>query len=515
MSDGVKILDGKMGRVWRRIWFPLLVFSIFMILLVGKNELYNRFLANFSGVGKVIFEYGSQIGVWLSGAFLAQRFFTVFVWDGVIAGISGRPVPRLPKDFTGMLFFGIAGMGVVATVFDKSITGIWATSGVFGIVLGIALRNVILDVFIGLSMHVEQSFRIGDWVMVHQNRRDTHIVGQVIEINWRTTRLKTTEKNMIVVPNSKMGEAILTNYMKPKPYFRIDLDFVLDYSVPPNRAVRLLEGAVKSLVDDTRILGQPEPEVRLDRALSYGQKYEVRFFILPTGVSPKESRHLVNRRVVEHLASAGISPAMEREIVYLEKDSRLEESDPAQDERIRGTFCANSLFGKLPETEINHLVGYVKVSEHKAGKSLFRQGNKGTSMFVLMEGLLSSEVEYQDILISTVKESIQPTEHFGEECVLGPNLRGATVKAVTDCLVLEISAKVVMEVAGRSGAFLSLLNQETSLSKLKTIEGKYKVSKSSAISGKKSRTRKPLSSSIQTFFTDLFPSPPTSKKEKL
>jgi hypothetical protein len=77
---------------------------------------------------KVIFEYGSQIGVWLSGAFLAQRFFTVFVWDGVIAGISGRPVPRLPKDFTGMLFFGIAGMGVVGTVFDKSITGIWATS---------------------------------------------------------------------------------------------------------------------------------------------------------------------------------------------------------------------------------------------------------------------------------------------------------------------------------------------------------------------------------------------------
>ena len=86
-------------------------------------------------------------------------------------------------------------MGVVATVFDKSITGIWATSGVFGIILGIALRNVILDVFIGLSMHVEQSFRIGDWVMVHQNRRENHIVGQVIEINWRTTRLKTTEKH--------------------------------------------------------------------------------------------------------------------------------------------------------------------------------------------------------------------------------------------------------------------------------------------------------------------------------
>ena len=124
---------------------------------------------------------------------------------------------------------------------------------------------------------------------------------------------------MIVVPNSKMGEAVLTNYMQPKPYFRIDLEFVLDYSVSPNRAIRLLTGAVKSLTDNSRILDEPEPEVRLDEALHYGQKYEVRFFILPTGVSPKESRHIVNRRVLEHLSRAGVFPAMEKEIVYVER----------------------------------------------------------------------------------------------------------------------------------------------------------------------------------------------------
>lgn len=510
--DGVKILEGKLGRVLIRMWFPVFVFSVFIILLLGKEELYERFLSNFSGVGKVIFEYGSPIGVWLSGAFLAQRFFTVFVWDGVIAGISGRPVPRLPKDFTGMLFFGIAGMGVVATVFDKSITGIWATSGVFGIVLGIALRNVILDVFIGLSMHVEQSFRIGDWVMVHQNRRETHIVGQVIEINWRTTRLKTTEKNMIVIPNSKMGEAVLTNYMQPKPYFRIDLEFVLDYSVAPNRAIRLLGAAVKSLTDDSRILNHPEPEIRLDEALNYGQKYEVRFFILPTGVSPKESRHLVNRRVVEHLARAGISPAMEREIVYLEKNNGKDRSGNEGDYNVRNILDSNALFSRLPKQEINHLIGYFRMKECAAGENLFRQGNEGKTMFVLMEGLLSSEVEYEEVETSVVRESIQPTEHFGEECVLGPNTRSATVKAVTDCQVLEISAEAVMEVAKRNGAFLTMLNQETSLSKIKTIEGKHKVSKPSTAPFQKSSSKKPLTSSIQTFFTDLFPSPPSSKK---
>ena len=97
---------------------------------------------------------------------------------------------------------------------------------------------------------------------------------------------------MIVVPNSKMGEAILTNYMQPKPYFRIDLEFVLDYSVPPNRAIRLLEGAVKSLVDDTRILGQPEQKCDWIEHLVMDKNTKcVSLFF--TGVSPKEIRGIL------------------------------------------------------------------------------------------------------------------------------------------------------------------------------------------------------------------------------
>ncbi|MGY8713591.1 MAG: mechanosensitive ion channel family protein, partial [Verrucomicrobiia bacterium] len=288
-----------------KFWIPMSAFFFFLISIVSKEELLTRFLGNASLVVRQVVEYGSQIGLWLSTAFLVQRMITVFIWDGLITGISGRPVPRLPKDVTAICIFAVAMIGILATVFDQSVTGIWATSGVVSIVIGIALRNVILDVFIGLSMHVEQSFRIGDWVMVHQNRRETHIVGQVVEINWRTTRLKTTANNLVVVPNSKMGEAILTNYMRPDPHFRIDLNFVLDYSVSPDRAIRVLMAGVRALAEDDKgILLDPAPEVRLDEALSGGQRYEVRFFILPVNISPNESRHIVNKSVIEHLARA-------------------------------------------------------------------------------------------------------------------------------------------------------------------------------------------------------------------
>ena len=178
----------------------------FLASILSREELLARFLGNASNVVRQTIEYGSQIGLWLSAAFLVQRMITIFIWDGLISGISGRPIPRLPKDVRiGIIVFALAAVGVVATVFDQSVTGIWATSGVLSIVVGIALRNVILDVFIGLSMHVEQPFRIGDWVMIHQNRRETHIIGQVIEINWRPPGSRPRPKTWWSCPTAKWG----------------------------------------------------------------------------------------------------------------------------------------------------------------------------------------------------------------------------------------------------------------------------------------------------------------------
>ena len=143
-----------------RLWIPVSVFFFFLASIFSRDELLVHFC-------KCIPIYPSDYKLRKPNRTLdvvcifGQRMTTVFVWDGLIAGISGRSVPRLPKDVTGLCIFGVAVIGIVATVFDKSVTGIWATSGVVSIVIGIALRNVILDVFIGLSMHVEKPFRIG------------------------------------------------------------------------------------------------------------------------------------------------------------------------------------------------------------------------------------------------------------------------------------------------------------------------------------------------------------------
>ena len=86
--------------IGKNLFFPVFLFFFFLFFLLSKDELIEKFLGNASSLVEIGFSYGSQIGMWLSGAFLFQRVITVFFWDGLIAGISGRPVPRLPKDVT-------------------------------------------------------------------------------------------------------------------------------------------------------------------------------------------------------------------------------------------------------------------------------------------------------------------------------------------------------------------------------------------------------------------------------
>ena len=71
-----------------RLWFPLSAFLFFFLSILSKEEMLARFLGNASVVVIQVVEYGSQIGLWLSSAFLIQRMVTVFIWDGLIAGIS-------------------------------------------------------------------------------------------------------------------------------------------------------------------------------------------------------------------------------------------------------------------------------------------------------------------------------------------------------------------------------------------------------------------------------------------
>ena len=485
-----------------RIWLPAAVFAVFLLALFHRQEMVEQLLANASFLTRNLVTYGVQIGVWLSAAFLLNRLLAVFFWDGFIGGISDRPVPRLPKDITAMVLFGIAGLAIVSTVFHRDISSMLAASGIVGVIIGLALRTVILDLFMGLAIHVERPFKMGDWLMIHQNRVETHIIAEVIEINWRTTRLRTTRNNMVVVPNSKMGETIVTNFMEPKPHFRIDLDFTIDFEVPPERAIRVMTAGIKAVADGEGILEKPAPEIRMKGSTLEGMEYEVRFFILPVHISPNEARHVVNRSVIEHLIHSGITPAHAKEEIFLQRRER-KALDASLDEDLYQLLTRTELFRKFNAGEFAAVFREMRKRPLAEGEVLFRQGDPGESMFISLEGLLTSSVNVRgegDTKVGTIRAG----QHFSEGSIFNGAGRVTTVTAGTEGLVYEIDKGSLMPLLDVRQDLREQLEEDYEAQSRRIKESRKAAKKKKAAESEPKKKKSPVQKVMQTLFTGIF-----------
>jgi hypothetical protein len=85
---------------------------------------------------------------------------------------------------------------------DQPIEGLLATSGIVALVLGLALQSTLADLFSGIALDIEDPFGAGDRITVDGGNE-----GQVIEINWRATRIRNRSGDTTVIPNSQIAKS--------------------------------------------------------------------------------------------------------------------------------------------------------------------------------------------------------------------------------------------------------------------------------------------------------------------
>jgi len=290
----------------KKLLFPVLTLVTLIGLLLFSEGIAAQFSKNLEAVAKIYLRYGLQTAIWLSGALVVSRLIEVALWDRLSKRLLSKEPPRIFKDIITLLVFTVAISGIVATVLDRSITGLWATSGILSLVAGFALKDMILDIACGVALQMEKPFSTGDWVEIQGNRRENHVVACVTEINWRTTRFKTTSKNLVVIPNRKLCDATITNFRAEDPTCRVDIFLVFDPALPHTKVSDALLKGMQEVVDGDKILHKPEPEVRLGDCNLAGQTYEARLFFSSMHLSPGMAKDLAMQAITKSLKSAGL-----------------------------------------------------------------------------------------------------------------------------------------------------------------------------------------------------------------
>ncbi|HYH38067.1 MAG TPA: mechanosensitive ion channel family protein [Azospirillum sp.] len=363
------------------------------------------------------------VAAWLAAAWLGSRILDVVVDRPTRAG-RPRAIPRLLADLLRALIYGAALFAILGSVLDQPVTGLLATSGVLIAVLGFALRNMIADIFSGIALNVERPYRIGDWIELAPG-----VAGQVDEINWRATRLITTEGTAVIVPNGVAAGSRFVNFSRPGTGFRASVPITLDEEVPVARAKRVL---LSALVCADGVLAEPRPDVVVESIGTSGVVYQARFWVADYG-RLAACRDAVASAILQNLARAGI------ELAHPKQDVRAHQPQPRV--RVPGALRRSlmrqlELFSAFRDEEIEELAQALRRLELPAGTVAVRQSEDGRSLFIVAEGVL--DVRIQQDGRASLLDRMRPGDVFGEMSLLTGQPRSASVVANTDAVVYEL-----------------------------------------------------------------------------
>jgi small-conductance mechanosensitive channel len=244
-----------------------------------------------------------------------------------LANISGRAVAfflrkaDVPISVTSLLNAVIkamvyaVGILIMLNFVGISITPIITALGVGGLAMALALQDTLSNLFAGIHILAEHTIRVGDFIRLENGQE-----GYVEDISWRTTRIRVLPNNMVIVPNSKLSQSVVTNYFLPERRMVIQIPVSVSYAIDPDLVERvLLEETMLAAADVPGLLTDPAPSVRLvpgfgASSLDFTLQCSVREI-----TDQQLVQHVLHKRIFKRFKQEGIDIPFPTRVVYVKE----------------------------------------------------------------------------------------------------------------------------------------------------------------------------------------------------
>lgn len=249
--------------------------------------------------------------------------FSITIATANLAGKIFRDYIRrssLPLPTTGLAYgimYGsilMIGILIMLSVLGISIAPLITALGVGGLAVALALQDTLSNLFAGIHILVEKSIRVGDFI-----RLENGLEGYVEDITWRTTRICMPTNNMIVVPNNKLSQSIVTNYYLPEKRLAAQVQISVGYDADPDRIEAILrDEAIKATAELEYMLTDPAPVIQLspgfgEASLEFTVVVQIREF---SDQAP--AQHELRKRILKRLRHEGIMMPFPRTVFMRE-----------------------------------------------------------------------------------------------------------------------------------------------------------------------------------------------------
>ncbi len=312
-----------------------------------------------------------------------------------------------------------------------SVAGLITTSAVLTAVIGFSLQDTLGNVMGGLSLQMDKSVSVGDWITLGAGQPG----GRVIEIRWRYTAIETRNWETVIIPNGTLVKSqvmILGRRTGEPELWRRTVEFFVDFRTSPTEVITAVESALRA--DPVpRMSERPAAQVLFFGVRDSFAQYVVRYWLTDLN-SDDAADSEIRTRVWFALRRAGIPLSIPASTVFVTHETKARESRKASDELEQRMKALGSvdLFGGLPADMRRDLAGDLVFAPFAAGEAVTREGDADDGLYMLVGGeavvRIGSGREEREVA------RLSAGQFFGEMSLMTGEVRTATVVAATDLI---------------------------------------------------------------------------------
>ncbi|MBZ5516023.1 MAG: mechanosensitive ion channel family protein [Acidobacteriia bacterium] len=225
-----------------------------------------------------------------------------------------------PASFLIRALFAILAIIIILENLGISLTAVWTTLGVGSVAVALALQETLSNFFAGLYILVDRPVSVGDYIKLDDGGQE----GFVVRVGWRSSVIRALANNYVIVPNSTMAKAIITNYSQPEPRMSYVLPVSVAYGSDPVKVETALLDVVNEALHDgvEGLLAHPAPFVRFisgfgQSSLDFSLIVQVRQFTDQYLVQSE-----LRKRILKRFETDGIQIPFPTRTVQLEPAAR-------------------------------------------------------------------------------------------------------------------------------------------------------------------------------------------------
>jgi small-conductance mechanosensitive channel len=144
--------------------------------------------------------------------------------------------------FARLLLITIAAITLLS-IYNINVNALIAALGIGGLAVSLAAQDTLSNVISGIMIMMDQPFRVGDRIEIPK----LNTWGDVVDIGLRSTRIRTADNRLVIIPNNVISTDQVVNYTYPDPRYRIQIEIAIGYEQDTEQVRQILVDTVSQV----------------------------------------------------------------------------------------------------------------------------------------------------------------------------------------------------------------------------------------------------------------------------